>query len=153
MEIATHPIVRASKVDRVNPIHFHHTRVCVSCVTNTGLPKSTHQRRGTAGKADSGHGWFLVWPGGEAVNHGPAPRSAGAVNCIGQAIEASSDQRNRVSPDQRRKSTYDVGAPPLEGGLGGRTRRVLKTCPRTFGGPALIPLSLRLFAQRFNDLF
>ena len=46
------PYFACPKVDRVNPIHFQNTRVCVSCVTNTGLSKSTHLRLDTAGKAD-----------------------------------------------------------------------------------------------------
>jgi hypothetical protein len=52
VEIATHPILRATRADRVNPIHSHPTRVCVSCVTNTGLPKSTNLCSNAAGKAD-----------------------------------------------------------------------------------------------------
>ena len=77
MEIATHPILRATRANRENPIHSHPTRVCVSCVTNTGLPKSADLRSRTAGKADQNASRFLDWPGGEAVKHGPAPRSGG----------------------------------------------------------------------------
>jgi len=59
VEIATHPILRVIEVDRVNPIHSHPTRVCVSCVTNTGLPKSSNSNLGAAGKAvlDSNCSW------------------------------------------------------------------------------------------------
>ena len=52
VEIATHPIVRVIEMNRENPIHSHPTRVCVSCVTNAGLPKSTNLGHGSAGKAD-----------------------------------------------------------------------------------------------------
>ena len=59
VEIATHPILRVTRADRENPIHSHPTRVCVSCVTNTGLPKSSDLRHASAGKADrnTGRSW------------------------------------------------------------------------------------------------
>jgi hypothetical protein len=59
VEIATHPILRATRADRENPTHSPLTRVCVSCVTNTGLPKSTNLGHGSAGKADrdTGGSW------------------------------------------------------------------------------------------------
>ena len=61
VEIATHPILRVTRVNRENPIHSHPTRVCVSCVTNTGLPKSTNLCTNTAGKADRNAG--CSWSG------------------------------------------------------------------------------------------
>ena len=61
VEIATHPILRVTRVNRVNSIHSHPTRVCVSCVTNTGLPKSTNLCTNTAGKADRNAG--CSWSG------------------------------------------------------------------------------------------
>jgi hypothetical protein len=46
-------------------------------VTNTGLPKSSDLRHDSVGKTGHDTGRFRVWPGGEAVKHGPAPRSGG----------------------------------------------------------------------------
>ncbi len=68
VEIATHPILRVieSRTGK-NPSTLHPTRVCVSCVTNTGLPKSTDLRHGDRREGGPQHRSFLVWPGGEAV--------------------------------------------------------------------------------------
>jgi hypothetical protein len=75
VEIATHPILRAPRADRENPIHSQNTRVCVSCVTNTGLPKSTHSYLGTAGKTDLHTRGPWSGQGAKPSTDGPGPRS------------------------------------------------------------------------------
>ena len=109
MEIATHPILRATRVNRENPIHSHPTRVCVSCVTNTGLPKSTDLRHDSAGKADHDTGRFLVWPGGEAVEKRPRPAVSGERSIALQSKRSTSNRPRsfRHRPDQRSQNTVN----------------------------------------------
>jgi hypothetical protein len=113
VEIATHPILRATRANRENPIHSHPTRVCVSCVTNTGLPKSADLRSRTAGKADRNASRFLDWPGGEAVKYGPTPRSG-----VGRLHRSQNDRGKSRCP--RRTQTQVRGqSPPSGGGVRG----------------------------------
>ena len=79
------------------------------------------------------------------MNHGPAPRSAGAVDCI--TFKTSLDQRNRESLDQRRESTYDYGAPLWRGG--GGDPEVLNVRRRS-ADSTITPLSFG-HCSAFND--
>ncbi len=77
-----------------------HAGVCFVCdqhrIAKKLRPEPRHRREGGPQLKS-----FLVWPGGEAVNHGPAPRPAGSVDCIavnvGQAFQP--DFQTDVRPE------------------------------------------------------
>ena len=82
VEIATHPILRVteSRPGKPDPLPPH-AGVCFVCDQHRIAKKHrTWARLRREGGSETR--WFLVWPGGEAVKHGPAPRSAGTVDCI-----------------------------------------------------------------------
>ena len=136
MEIATHPICVRSKpiearrdasnshvdlpcvtdhrIVKDHPIRLpSRTRVCVSCVTNTGLPKNTpshaRHRRAAAARTDDG---FLVWPGGEAVQSRPRPAVSGSVDCIVVSDEPSGEAGGlTVAPEMRNGADVALSMP------------------------------------------
>jgi hypothetical protein len=157
--------LRAIEVHRYNPIHSHPTRVCVSCVTNTGLPKNAHLRRRPAWKADCRRGWFLVWPGGEVVSNTAPPRGQrdGRLH-FSRAIQTSLGEQNQASlnkhihtktlvpsPIRVQSCRYPQGPPPLtpppEGGKGWEVSPALQNTLRCLG-PGIRRVMLTLGGSR-----
>ena len=106
VEIATHPILRAIEMQSGKPDPLPpHAGVCFVCdqhrIAKKHRPEARLRREG-----GSRHGWFLVWPGGEAVKHGPAPRSAGTVDCI-DVIRRSIDRLDHNRPVSRHFAYVD----------------------------------------------
>ena len=98
MEIATHPILREAEAARINPTHSHITRVCVSCVTNTGLSKSTNLCPVSTLRRPRGTNRFLVWPGGEVVKNTASPRGQRVRSIAFTSFKIKDSFRVKIDP-------------------------------------------------------